>query len=263
MSTHPLDDPAILSRLFYPRAARPGYSMIASAHDGTIAVDDGVVLGFRLYVPENPRSVILFFHGNGEVAADYDPIAKAYFTIDTALLVVDYRGYGWSTGTPLASTLLSDAEAVLPALPDILKSNNLDSLPLLVMGRSLGSAPAIHVAYTAPERFKGLIIDSGFADMPSVFRGLSIPIDLTTITDLPVGNAKRMESITLPLLVIHGERDTLLPIRNGEQLFRASPSVKKTFLPIPGAGHNDLMSRGLHVYFGALAKFLHVCSAAE
>jgi pimeloyl-ACP methyl ester carboxylesterase len=258
MSSHPLDDPAIVSRLFYPRSANPKHSLISGSKSGTIPVADEFVLGYRLYVPEDPTCVILFFHGNGEVASDYDLISQAFSTVDAALLVVDYRGYGWSTGSPLTTTLLTDAEAVLPALPGILQSTKLDQLPLLVMGRSLGSAPAVHLAYKFPERFKGLIIESGFADMPSVFHNLRIPVDLSKVTDLPIGNVQRMEEIRLPLLVLHGENDTLLPVENGQKLFDASPNPGKMLFRIPHAGHNDILQHS-RIYFGALARFIQSC----
>lgn len=256
MSTHPLDDPAITSLLFYPRPAQPGTSSVANTNDGTILVTDDIVLGYRLYVPEEPTSVILYFHGNGEVASDYDDISQGYFACGSALLVVDYRGYGWSTGTPLTTTLLTDAEAVVPALADILEAANLTGLPIFLMGRSLGSAPAVHLAHTTPEHFAGLIIESGFADMPSVFRNLGIPVALSKVTDLPVANTRKMQDITLPLLVIHGENDMLLPVENGQQLFDASPVTNKTLLRVPRAGHNDLLFYGFRVYFGALARFI-------
>jgi pimeloyl-ACP methyl ester carboxylesterase len=256
MSTHPLDDPAIISLLFYPRPAQPGSSRVPNTRDGTIPVLGDIVLGHRLYNPENPTCVVLFFHGNGEVASDYDDISQGYFACDAALLIVDYRGYGWSTGTPLTTALLTDAEAVLPVLSDILKPAGLFDLPVFIMGRSLGSAPAIHLAHAAPDRFAGLIIESGFADMPSVFRNLGIPVDLSKVTDLPVANTRRMQEIDLPLLVIHGENDTLLPVENGQQLFDASPVDNKTILRVPRAGHNDLLYYGFRIYFGALARFI-------
>ena len=195
MSTHPLDNPLITSMLFYPRADRPGSSHIAGAFDGSIPVEDGVSLGYRFYVHQADAPVILYFHGNGEIASDYDGIARLFFEIGTSLLVVDYRGYGWSTGSPLASTLLSDAEAVVPALPSVLSNAKVGDVPVFLMGRSLGSAPAVHLAYTFPDRFKGLIIESGFADIPSVMRRLGIQPEMFSLPEqvlAPIGNARKL-----------------------------------------------------------------------
>jgi len=259
MSTHPLDNPMITSMLFYPRADRPGNSHIAGAIDGSIPVEDRVSLGYRFYVHQADAPVILYFHGNGEIASDYDGIAHLFFDIGISLLFVDYRGYGWSTGSPLASKLLSDAEAVVPALPSILSNAKVGAVPLFLMGRSLGSAPAVHLAYTFPDRFKGLIIESGFADMPSVMRRLGIQPEQFSLTEqdlAPIWNARKLRSVMLPLLVIHGEADTLLPVEHGQALYDASPAEKKTILRIPGAGHNDLMMIGMQRYFHAIADFI-------
>jgi alpha-beta hydrolase superfamily lysophospholipase len=259
--THPLDAPEIVHGLFYPRKAAMGGSSIAQAQDGTIPVTDDIVLGYRLFTPpQAAEAVIVYFHGNGEVASDYDYVAPLFFQVSAALLVVDYRGYGWSSGQPLTSTLLSDADAVPPALPDIL-SADLRQKPLIIMGRSLGSAPAIHLAYHHAAQFKGLIVDSGFADMPSVFRRLGIPVNLDAVTDVPVGNVARMKAITMPLLVIHGENDQLLPVENGQLLFDASPSTQKTLLRIPGAGHNNIMAIGAAQYVAAMSAFIRLLGA--
>jgi len=254
MSEHPLDNPAIVNNLFYPRTAIQGNSRIPNTQDGHIPVDGEIKLGYRLYQPENPRCVVIFFHGNGEVASDYDSLVGEYFRLDCAFLAVDYRGYGWSTGKPRTTTFLTDAESVIPALPDVL--GDLNDLPRYIMGRSLGSAPAIHLAHKFPEQFKALIVESGFADMPSVFKRLGIPVDLSTITDLPVGNARTMQEIKLPLLVIHGENDNLLPVHNGQKIYDASPSDDKRIMRIPRVGHNDLMVHGANAYFGAIKKLI-------
>lgn len=249
--THPLDDPRITSQLFYPRPATPGNSRVTGTKDGTFPVDDDVRLGYRLYTPPNgATAVVLYFHGNGEVASDYDSIAPLFFEIGVSLLVVDYRGYGWSTGTPLTSTLLTDA--VMDGLPALLADSGLADTPLFVMGRSLGSAPSIYVAEQYADRFAGLVVESGFADMPSVMRRLGIMVDLSQVTDMPVGNAKRMESVTLPVLVIHGENDVLLPVENGQKLYDSAGASDKTLLRIPGAGHNDILFVGMAQYMTAL-----------
>ncbi len=259
MSVHPLDHPTITARLFHPRKAHAGTSRIPGAVDGTILVDEGIALGYRFY-PHQPQSpVILYFHGNGEVARDYDRIVPLFFDIGVSLIVVDYRGYGWSTGSPLASKLLSDAEAVLPALASVFASAGITESCLFVMGRSLGSAPAVHLASAFPNHFKGLIIESGFADMPSVMRVVGIQLERLPLTEqhlAPVGNENKLRTVHLPLLVIHGEDDELLPVDHGQRLYDASPAVNKTILRIPHAGHNDLMMVGMQSYFRAIAAFI-------
>ena len=107
--------------------------------------------------------MILYFHGNGEIASDYDTIAPFYTRLGITLFVIDYRGYGLSDGSP--SGLRPDRgclEAYTRA-PEMLAERGLETRPLFVMGRSLGSAAAIEIVFRAKEQVAGLIIESGFA----------------------------------------------------------------------------------------------------
>jgi fermentation-respiration switch protein FrsA (DUF1100 family) len=248
-----LDNPLIRSMLFYPRRAIPGSSHLADTYDGVVPIGK-VKIGYRLYAKHDAEALLLCFHGNGEVVSDYDIMASFFREINLALLVAEYRGYGWSTGQPRTSSLLSDAEVTLQHLTAILARHNTSMLPLFVHGRSLGGAAAIHLAHKFPEQFKGLILESTFAHAPSivsrVFKRLPGLFD----------NSRKIGQIRLPLLVIHGERDTLIPIRQGLSLYDTSPSSNKTLLRVPNAGHNDLVAVAKARYFSAINQFvgLHI-----
>ena len=196
MTQNPLDNPIITSMLFHPRSATAGVSILDNTVDGTIMIEEGIEIGYRFFI-DNPQSpLILYFHGNGETASDYDFIAPMYQQVGLSLLVVDYRGYGWSTGKPLTSKMLPDAEQALASLPNILEQNGIENVPIFVKGRSLGSASAIHLAYKCPEKFCGLIVESGFSDAPSVFRrlGILVPYDMAEATLMPIANAKKWKA---------------------------------------------------------------------
>lgn len=257
MSPSLLDNPLVLTILFHPRRDEPGFSRVDNAADGTIPVEEGIALGYRLYKHQPGQPVVVYFHGNGEIASDYDGIAQEYQRAGASLLVVDYRGYGWSTGRPLVSALLSDMGAVYEALPDILEGAGLAEGRLYVMGRSLGSACGIHLVHRHPDRFAGLIIESGFAYTIPLLTRLGLPDRLTGALRDPIGNVDKIREIGLPLLVIHGERDTLIPISNGEALYEASPAEDKRMVRIPRAGHNDLLYFGPGEYFSAIKEFIN------
>jgi fermentation-respiration switch protein FrsA (DUF1100 family) len=250
----PLDNPLIDMFLFHPRPADAGSSRLKGVTDGTVPVAEGVALGYRLYAHEPGQPVIVYFHGNGEVAADHDDFAPLYrATVGASLLVFDYRGYGWSTGRPSAATLLSDTEAIGRAIPEILDKHMLSSGRRIVMGRSLGSACAIHLASLAPENWSALIVESGFARVLPLFARLGLPV-IPGAPD-PVASLDKVAKLDLPLLVIHGNRDSLIPVSEGQALFDASPSARKTIKRFPGAGHNDLMAYA-EEYFEAIRAFL-------
>lgn len=255
---HPLDNPLVLNMLFYPRQASP---ITGHAHlqDGTIPVDDGVVLGYRLYVYRPAAPLIVLFHGNGEIAADYDSISPLFHAIHCSLMVIDYRGYGWSTGRPLTSTLFTDAEKAITALPMVFKTVGIHPAGIYVMGRSLGSLPAVHVAGMMPDQVRGLIIESGIAEITSLVQRLGIPAALfAPIRSFfaSADNVDKLRKITLPLAVIHGEADDLLPVEGAQRLYEASPAAYKTILRVPYAGHNDLLMYDTQGYFSAIAKLV-------
>lgn len=263
MGLRALDNPLVLSTLFYPRPATPGRSEHPDAHDGTIPVADEVALGYRLYVHTPDAPVILYFHGNGEVAADYDLFAPMYHVAGASLLVVDYRGYGWSGGRPTVSALLGDVAPVVDGLPAVLHQHGVTNEALIVKGRSLGSACAIQAAHQAPERFKGLILESGFARATRLLARLGLPSRLTDALPDPVGNDRKLGEIDLPLLVIHGENDTLIPVDNGQALYDASPAAHKRLLRIPRVGHNDLLFVALDAYFDAVGAFIRAVTTSS
>ncbi len=243
---HLIDSYPLRSMLFYPRRDVPR----DDPNDGTIPVDDDVELGYRYYPSESSRCTIVFFHGNGEIVSDYDNLVPFYHRIGAAFLAIDYRGYGWSSGQPRSSALFDDVTPIREALPHILPPDQ----PLILMGRSLGSISAIHMTHLFPDLFKGLIIESGLAHALLVY----FPLRRVLTAWLPdlFGNLRKIRQIETPLLIIHGQRDRVLPVRNGQKLYDASPAPIKTLCRIPDAGHNDLLMRAADTYFTAIDAFL-------
>lgn len=253
-----LDQPHVLQVMFYPRRSWPGLSLVSSAHDGRVEVEPGVSLGYSLY-PAGPRSpLILYFHGNGEVARDYDSIAPLYTGLGISLLVADYRGYGWSDGLPTASSLVRDAPIVFQSLGQMLKEAG-SEIPqrVFVMGRSLGSAAAIEVARRHQEALVGLIIESGFAHTARLLARLGVVLEGLDEAQDVFANLAKIGQVRLPTLIIHGQADALIPASEGMALYEgsAAPEDKKRLVLIPGAGHNDLLAYA-DAYFGAICDFV-------
>ena len=253
-----LDNPLVNNVMFHPRSAIALTSNRPYTHDGIVPTPDGEEIGYRLYDDPKAEVLIVFFHGNGEIAADYEGIAPMFFAAGAALLIADFRGYGWSTGKPTGSKLLPDGEAVVDGLERVLQKHDVKpkTRPIYVMGRSLGSAPATHIARRYQDRFAGLIIESGFASgrdwltskagLASLFKGVKDPFP----------NAENIADTDLPLLVIHGEHDTLIPPDHGKRLYDASTHADKTLLIARKAGHNDLLMVATNAYFDHVKRFV-------
>jgi alpha-beta hydrolase superfamily lysophospholipase len=251
-----LDHPQILRVLFHPR--REGMRLLHSLDVRPVAVqvEPGLNVGGRLYPADPDDPAILYYHGNGEIAADYDDIALLYTRMGITLLVMDYRGYGRSDGAPTAHNLLADAVTVFDAVGRVFEDNDLTPAQLYVMGRSLGSAAAIETALHAREQLAGLIVESGFADTFALLARLGVGVQDADEERDGFGNPAKMARITTRTLVIHGQADVLIPASNGQELYRRCAAPDKQLLLIPGGGHNDLMMVGMAEYFEAIRMFV-------
>jgi fermentation-respiration switch protein FrsA (DUF1100 family) len=251
-----LDRPEVTGVLFYPRRDVGVPRLAQGVHTVRISVSQDVHLGGKVFAAAPGAPVILYFHGNGETASDYDTIAPLYTRIGITLFVVDYRGYGLSGGSPSATTLVDDACAVYASASQVLKERGIEPGKFFIMGRSLGSAAALEIVATVPQGIAGLILESGFAyTFPLIERiGFLQLADAYEHRD-GFGNLEKIARAKLPTLIIHGERDWIIPITDAEALYEASAGEPKTFIRIAGAGHNDLMLVGRQTYFDAIADF--------
>jgi hypothetical protein len=113
------------------------------------------------------------------------------------------------------------------------------------MGRSLGSASVIEIAYHHQDQIKGLIIESGFADVIRLLAHIGVPLKMLRL-DQPKAsfNIERIRFISIPTLIIHGECDNLIPVQDGKELYQNSGAEDKQLLVIPEADHNNIFLVG-------------------
>jgi len=249
------DRPEIHSLIFFPRRDF-GAPLPPGAQELFFSVAPGISIGARFY-PANPADPLLFFfHGNGEIASDYDEAGAAYQELGLSLMAFDYRGYGKSNGTPSVRTLLADALTAFDQAWEWLEARGYSG-PLIVMGRSLGSAPALEIACQRQERITGLIIESGFASSRPLLElmGLGPLIPPGPIQD-GFDNAAKIEKVNQPTLILHAQRDELIPLEQADLLLKHSGARKKEMIIIPGAGHNDILARCGMEYFRTIARFV-------
>tara|TARA_B100001146_G_scaffold209063_1_gene205726 strand:+ start:1231 stop:1950 length:720 start_codon:yes stop_codon:yes gene_type:complete len=219
--------------------------------DYTVNVGDDIGLSCRFFPYGNSAPTILFFYGNGETAIDYNSIAPFYNQIGLNFFVADYRGYGKSGGSPSFTTMLSDANTVLEAMRIVLGASGYQG-PVYVMGRSMGRHSAFELAAKEDPAINGVIIESGRPSLGQFTGGL-VP---QQADELEEAYRAKAASIAIPVLVIHGEMDALAPLDDAEEMFRNFASTEKKMLVIPGAGHNDLLFKGLDEYFTAIGDFI-------
>jgi alpha-beta hydrolase superfamily lysophospholipase len=248
-----LDQPHILAFVFYPR---PDWSSPPpGAIDHSVPVADGISISCRFYPAGESAPNVLYFHGNGEVVYDYDGIAPMYNREGVNLFVADYRGYGQSGGSPSFSNTVADAQIIFNYFRDTLKESGYNG-PLFIMGRSLGSLSAIELASSRSEEFRGLIIESGFAGAGRLLTFLVPVFESVELDEFDKANMENIRSITLPILIIHGEWDEIIPYEQARILHQNVSSQDKKLLTIPNAGHNDILLLGMEQYFSAIREFV-------
>ena len=255
-----LDNPQILSVLFYPRAAYGGGGRAGRGLDLMIPVAEDIKISARFHPVAENAATILFFHGNGEIAEDYDDLAPHFNRVGANFLPVDYRGYGRSGGRPTVTSMMQDCHMIFFFVREWLADRNYRG-PLLVMGRSLGSASALELAGHYGKLVHGLIVESGFARADLLLALLGADLAGLNRRGGSFDHLGKIRSYLGPTLIIHAENDHIIPFSDGRALFEACGSAAKTFLKIPGANHNDIHMRGLVEYLSAVSDLVKAVGA--
>jgi len=248
-----IDKSPLVGFLFYPRADFAPCPQ--GACDFFVPVEQGVSVSCRFYVGDESWPWILYFHGNGEVVSDYDGIAPFYHRQEINLVVADFRGYGSSGGSPNFTNLVQDAPPILEAVQKEIFRKGFQQ-DLWVMGRSMGSISALELADRHPDKIKGLVVESGFASVTRLIKHLGLPSRGIDLEPLEQERMNRIRKISVPTLIIHGERDNLVPLQEAKDLYAHLGATRKELVIIPKADHNNIMFADLELYLEAIQKFI-------
>jgi alpha-beta hydrolase superfamily lysophospholipase len=251
-----LDRPEILQFVFYPRRDSVEQPWVANVIACSIPVGEAVSISCCFYFGSKEYPNILLFHGNGEIASDYVDIGSIYNQIGLNLFVADYRGYGRSDGKPTLTKMIEDSHPIFEGFKRLLKEKGFSG-KLFIMGRSLGSASAIELASHYQNELRGLIVESGFANIFNLLGYLGFPTKALGIdvTETPY-SLELMRKISIPTLVMHGEYDQIVPLREGKALYDSIAAKDKHLLIIPGVDHNTIFLGGMETYIQALRSFI-------
>jgi fermentation-respiration switch protein FrsA (DUF1100 family) len=217
-----------------------------------IQVEKDVVVGAQFHLAGKEAPNILFFHGNGEIVADYNDIGPLYLRMGINFLPVDYRGYGRSSGKPTITAMMRDSHVIFDYVQNWLKKKDYTG-PFILMGRSLGSASALELSVHYGDKIDGLIIESGFAYAGPLLRLLGIDMEVLGIKEEEgFRNTDKIRKFYKPTLIIHAEYDHIISLTEGQALYDACSARDKRLLIIPGANHNDIFLRGIKEYMEAV-----------
>jgi hypothetical protein len=233
------------------------------AHDATPAglglrseevwlrAEDGVRLhAWFLPVPD-ARLTVLLSHGNGgNISHRLDRALLVQSRLGASVFLYDYRGYGSSEGSPDEAGTYRDVRS---AYEYLVAEKKVDPARLVLFGESLGSAVALDLALERPAA--ALVLESPFTSVPDMARTTAFA-PLAPFVRTRYDNLGKIARLRMPLLVLHGDQDEIVPFAQGRRLFEAAP-LPKRFFAIPGARpQRHLLRVGGEPYWRALADFL-------
>ena len=176
-----------------------------------------------------PAPLAVFFHGNAELIDHQRAIIDLYHGMGVHVLMVEYRGYGHSEGTPSQKHIVADSVAVLK---EVLKREAIDADKLVLHGRSIGGGLATQVALQVEPA--ALVVESTFTSVSGMAMRYGVPPFIVTS---PLKSEKAFAELDLPILIMHGKDDTIVPVSHGQKLEAAASDAT---LVLFDAGHNDL-----------------------
>jgi uncharacterized protein len=212
-----------------------------------------VEVGDRLHgwwVPARGPAIghVLLCHGNGGNIGDRVPQLALLSAAGFDVLAFDYGGYGRSEGRPSEPGTIRDAIAAREAL---LRQEGVDPARVLYLGESLGAGVALALAIEHPPA--GLILQSAFTSVRDMAR-VHYPFVPRGLVPDAYPSLRRIGRLRAPLLVLHGDRDEIVPLMYGEALFDAAPEPKQLRI-LDGVGHNDLIARAGDEWIEAIASW--------
>ncbi len=194
----------------------------------------GVRINGLHFLSTNPLGLILYLHGNSRSIKGWAKCAKDFYRYNYDVVLVDYRGFGKSTGKRAEKSMLKDLQFVYDTLAVQYNEHH-----LIIYGRSLGSGFAAKIASENKPRY--LILDSPYYNFKKVVNRFLPFLPISILLRFQLRTDKWIRRVNCHTYILHGTKDWLIPIRNSEALQKINPR-KITLVRIEGAGHNNLTS---------------------
>ena len=244
--------------VFLPQVSRGGSPTPREAgldyQDVELRTSDGESL-YGWWVPSpTPRGAVLLLHGNAGNIAHRIAYLPTLHELGYAALLIDYRGYGRSTGSPSEQGTYRDASAAWQYLVSMRAFRPRD---IVILGESLGGGVATWLALEHPPR--ALVLASAFTSVPDLAAGLYPWLPVRWLSRIQYDSLDRIRRVDAPIFIAHSRDDDLVPYRHGEQLFAAAREPKQ-LLTMSG-GHNDTFLFARSEWAAALGAFLERAAA--
>lgn len=240
--------------IYFPLGGKPAPADydLSQAHAVTVRTADGLDLGAWLVTASAPPTgfTVVVFNGNAGHRGYRAPLARALAARGIATLLLDYRGYGGNPGSPSERGLMLDARAArawLETRPDV------DPAKIVYFGESLGSGVAVQLAASQPPA--ALILRSPYTSLVDLGR-LHYPfLPVSLLLRDRYASIDIIRGLRVPVLIIAGDRDSIIPASNSERLFAAANEPKRLEI-VAGADHNDMPLLAGPQMIDAIVRFL-------
>jgi hypothetical protein len=232
----------LLMYLFQERLLFPGYPLPAgyrfefpflpAPEEVWLEATAGQIHGLY-FAPPTPAGVVLYFHGNGGAADRWGTVAPRFLAEDLAVLIIDFRGYGKSTGTRSQAAMLGDAELAFAYLAERWPAE-----AIRVYGRSLGTGMAAYVASRHPVR--SLLLETPYTALSEVAQARYPWLPVRSLIRYHFPTKTYLPAVTCPVYLIHGTSDRVVPVSHSRRLKALFPSDQFVYEEIPGGNHRNL-----------------------
>lgn len=220
--------------MYFPYTVRmtPEEADFPQASEVALTAADGVRILAWTVPPKPGRPVIVYFHGNGGSLAHRVHRFRKLIDDGTGLVALSYRGYGGSDGSPTEDGLIADGRAAY----DFARTTYPDA-KIVLWGESLGTGVAVAIA--GEKDVAAVILEAPFTSAADVAFSAYPFLPVSLLMKDQFRSGARIGQVRSPVLIMHGERDRVVPFRLGQQLY-AMANEPKQFVPFPDGGHEDL-----------------------
>ena len=210
------------------------YVMDSTFEELFLDTEDGARLNGLHFKVENSKGTILYYHGNAGDLQRWGEISQFFVDLQYSVIVMDYRGYGKSTGKRSMEALYLDSELWYEYAKQHYSENE-----IILYGRSLGTTFATFVA--SRNQPKNLLLESPFYSIEEVAKSKFPILPVKSLLHYKFPTYQYINKVICPITIYHGTDDSVIKYKQGERLFESIEKDAKTMISVPGGGHNDLV----------------------
>jgi len=215
------------------------YSFTKTFEEVNLRAKDNSTINALHFKVENPKGVLLYFHGNKGSLKRWGDMVSPYTDYNYDVFIMDYRGYGKSNGKRSENAMYSDAQVAYDHLKITFKESD-----IVVYGRSMGATFATFVA--SQNTPKQLILEAPFYSLVNAINGNFPFLPFNTLLKYKFRSHELISKVTSPTIIFHGDNDTLISIESGRKLYEASNMEITDFVTIKNGTHHNLTTFNIY-----------------